>query len=293
MEKRMVTRRSHLAKRALPALAVLVFTLGTCASTRLVTGGSDGVPGSADAASVAEVGSTGHPTLQDAFEAACAKEEAATIRLLAPIDLGESTIEFFEDTDVTLDLNGQVITCDGAQSAIRVFRPRGASPKLTVIDTAGGGAIRASGAARAAVINEDATLVINGGAFENDNPGRSYAIDSTNDLVIEGDGISLAGRCAIKIRQSYCCAGIPAQIGGGTYAARGGAALLVDASTSGLAIDITGGTFAGTNAVSFIGWHNAKVNVSGGRLEGGLPAEGELEAGQSINITGNAIGRNT
>lgn len=117
-------------------------------------------------AAVARVDGQEYTSLQDAINAATGEGE--TIKLLADIDFGTTTLEIPAGYDVVLDLNGKVISGRTGSSNENALIRVSNEATLTVIDSAEGGKITMAkgGSAEGFTIDVKGNLILNSGTIE-------------------------------------------------------------------------------------------------------------------------------
>ncbi|MEG6523835.1 S-layer homology domain-containing protein [Desulfotomaculum sp. 1211_IL3151] len=243
-------------------------------------------------ANVAQIGSTGYETLQEAVNAVA---EGQTIQLLDDITLTATvTIASGSNKSFTLDLKGKTLD-GGANTAIK----HEGTGTLTITDTKGGGKVTAKKDKYSCTIDlNGGSLVVVGGTLENTDVGSaiynegagtvniqggtvrgySYAIQnkSTGDVIVF-DGV-LEGQIAI-----YNSSGSGnVTISGGALSGMRG---IYNFSTG--EVSVSGGTVSasGDNSQAIQNVGGGNVNVSGGTLKASGDKSRAISNGSMVNVS--------
>lgn len=186
---------------------------------------------------VAQVGEMFYDNLNDAIAVA----DNCPVRLLADIDLGTAYVTIAKTASVTLDLNGKTLTSAASQTV-----SISGAGSLTITDTAEGGKIVNTKSTGKAVSGVNGSVALISGTVE----GPESAI-TAKALAVSG-GVAKAGNMAVS--------------GGGTIS--GGTIIstnsyAVDASVSGVTLEITGGTIQGAAAKGDVRVYSGNLKATG------------------------------
>lgn len=171
-----------------------------------------------------------------------------TVQLLADIDLGMAYVTIAKTASVTLDLNGKTLTSAASQTV-----SISGAGSLTITDTAEGGKIVNTKSTGKAVSGVNGSVALISGTVE----GPESAI-TAKALAVSG-GVAKAGNMAVS--------------GGGTIS--GGTIIstnsyAVDASVSGVTLEITGGTIQGAAAKGDVRVYSGNLKATGITLANGI-----------------------
>lgn len=208
---------------------------------------------------------TEYTTITDALAAANANP-GSMLTLLAHLSVREPLV--ITGTDVTLDLNGKILT-NTQGSAVIVSE----GAKLTVSDSASGGEIQGTvvtGYYYKAAIENKGTLILNGGKLSAGGSNTPCALMNSGSFTMNG-GV-LAGENSISASNGSCVfnggeISAKTAITGGTMVFHGGIFTnMTGGYIRGCDITVYGGTFG---ALEFSG-DNSNVKVYGGTFKGQL-----------------------
>jgi len=217
--------------------------------------------------SVAQIGSTGYPTLQAAVDAAA---DGATITLLSDITAPNTgnLVATAKSTAFTLDFNGHTITSSG-NNAVISYNGTGT---LTLDDSKGEGGIEA--AAVSTISQSSGAVIINGGVFRS-------ATNSTSTIYVSLGTLTINGGTIIKSSENYRAiwgAGMSViKICGGTIEAPGSDAVGVFSNSSAIQriiVDVQSGSATikgGNSAMTSAPTIASGTQVTASAVYSGLP----------------------
>ncbi len=181
-----------------------------------------------EAGDVAAIGETGYATLEEAFDAVT---DGQTIELLKDINLTDS-VTIASTKSFILNLNGRTISQSGTDKPAILINASGAT--LTIEDSAGGGAVSASGLGARAIECYNGNLIMNGGTIHS---------QFANTVFVSSGGT--------------------ATINGGTISSEAYPNLVTIYAETGAVVNICGGIISSSKSYA-IGASTVFVNVSGG-----------------------------
>lgn len=219
-----------------------------CAEGYIPTQNADGTYGVKEGKYVAEIGSQGYESLQEAVAAA---EDGQTVRLLADV---EQNTQLIINKSITLDLNGKTIKISGYTAEKAQVSVKG---NLTIQD---------SSEAQTGKICSDYTGTA----------GRVVSVENGGKLTIAGGTITTEGMSGLSGSAVYIASGAEVNMTGGAVkvdAKRGNVAMNVKGSTgvftmSGGSVIAEAGDGTETYITAISGSSGSTIQISAGTVSG-------------------------